>query len=777
MEMPRARAPLSWAFATVGLALVLYPGALLRGEAFFERDLHLDWYPRLAALQRCLGAGDWPLWEPGLGFGQPLLSDPSLQALYPPTWLALALPWGVAYTAFVLVHLFLAGFGASRLAARLGAGTAGAWTAGLAFVLSGPIQSSLNLWTHLAGTAWMPWVLLAVEAAVRRPGVGSTLRLAVALALQILAGSPDLCATTYGLALVVAGSLLCARRPGALQRGGDSLRRLVALGAALSLAAALTSMIWLPTAEAVSRSARRDLPEDARTAWSVPVLGLARLVAPLEPARVPFEPDLWRRLYDRPVPPLLHSVYLGIPLLGLAGAAVAGRRRRGRAIVWGLVGVLVVAYAMGPHGPVYGPLTEVLSPLKSLRFPSKALGAAALIASVLAGLGLRALGSTPHARPILAWATLLACGAATLLASRLGAALGWSPWLGLTFAALLMLPSTTLGPRLASTALTAIVVADLLAAHTGLNATVPASLLTETPAVLQLVRNDDGTRLFVWDYQSSTDTERLLGRPDPYRPAVTIPGLDSRVLDFVAQHQVLAGLTPAFFGVETSYDFDLRGLYPRDLNDLTYFRDYVKGTAVHTRLLQLGAVARVIALHERGLEDLRLERALPSLVGDPLRVFAVPNPQPRAWLVGRTQVADGEAAFRALGDASFDPRTEAIVASGAPLTDASALDGSVRWLERRADRQRLEATSSRSAVLVLADAHDPGWRASVDGEPATLLRANVAFRAVPVPAGRHTVELVYRPRRLLLGLVVAGVAAVVAAGMLVATRREPRAVR
>jgi uncharacterized membrane protein YfhO len=98
-------------------------------------------------------------------------------------------------------------------------------------------------------------------------------------------------------------------------------------------------------------------------------------------------------------------------------------------------------------------------------------------------------------------------------------------------------------------------------------------------------------------------------------------------------------------------------------------------------------------------------------------------------------------------------------------------------LERRGDRQRLEATSSRSAVLVLADAHDPGWRASVDGKPATLLRANVAFRAVPVPAGRHTVELVYRPRRLLLGLAVSGLAAVVAAAMLVATRYEPRGVR
>lgn len=112
---PRAR-PLPRG-ARDGLAIVLYSGALLRGEAFFERDLHLDWYPRLAAVLRCVRAGDWPLGDPGLGFGQPLL----------------------------------AALGATRLAARLGSGRAGAYTAGLAFALSGPMQSSVNLVAFATG--------------------------------------------------------------------------------------------------------------------------------------------------------------------------------------------------------------------------------------------------------------------------------------------------------------------------------------------------------------------------------------------------------------------------------------------------------------------------------------------------------------------------------------------------------------------------------------------------------------------------------------------------
>ena len=46
----RARRDLGVVAVTFLLGILLYPGPLLRGEIFFERDLHLDWYPRLEAL-------------------------------------------------------------------------------------------------------------------------------------------------------------------------------------------------------------------------------------------------------------------------------------------------------------------------------------------------------------------------------------------------------------------------------------------------------------------------------------------------------------------------------------------------------------------------------------------------------------------------------------------------------------------------------------------------------------------------------------------------------
>jgi hypothetical protein len=386
---------------------------------------------------------------------------------------------------------------------------------------------------------------------------------------------------------------------------------------------------------------------------------------------------------------------------------------------------------------------------------------------------MRALARVAPARHAVAALVLLGSGAIALVSSRAGVAPGWSPFLGMACALLLAFQGARLRPGLANTALLALAAADLVAAHRDLNATVPASLLVEPPPVLEHLRSDDGSRLYVWDYHTLPGAaERLLGRSDPYRAVAGPPGLDPRVLAFAAQRQVLVPMTAGFFGLETSYDFDLRGLYPRELNDLTFFLDQLQGTSAHTRLLQLGAVAKVVALHERGLEGLRLERELPTLVGDRLRVFAVPDPRPRAWLVGRTRIADRAAAFRALADPSFDPRVEALVASGAPLEGDAPLEGSVRWLQRRADRQRLETTSSRDAVVVLADAYDPGWRASVDGEATALLRANIAFRAVSVPAGRHVVELAYRPRAVVRGLLVS--AATLAATLALGLGRRPR---
>ncbi len=755
---PRALRDLLVAGVTSALAVLLYPGAFLRGESFFERDLHLDWYSRIEALARCVREGAWPLWDTSIGFGQPLLADPGAQVAYPVTWLALAAPRPVAYSVFVLVHLLVAALGASRLATRLGAGRLGGPVAAALFVLSGPVQSSLNLWHHFAGVAWMPWVLLGVDRAIRAPGLASTLGLALVASLQVLAGSADVCAMT--LALAMGWVVVCLLgRPGRRRR---ALRALGTLLASTVLAASLSAVVWWPATELLVRSPRQELPADIRTAWSLPPAGLWRLVAPLDPARVPFDPETWRQLYDRAELPFLWSLYLGLPALGLAAAAFIAPRLRLRVVALGLAALVALALALGPHAPFYPPAAFLVPVLKVFRYPTKTLLTAALLVALLAGVGLGALsrGRLGSRAAMGLGVALVAAGALSGLAGGHFGSMGGLPFAitALAAGAVWVLGSRKRAPpRLAALALAGVALADLVAAHAGLNATAPAALIFEPPPVIARIDREGRRRLYVYDYHALAGTaERQLGRAFPYAVGPPPPDWGEEQFEAAAQRLYLLPPSGGLFGLEGSYDLDLRGLYPRPLNDLTFFLRHVEGTSIHTRLLRLGAVGTVLSLHERGLEDLRLEGTVPSLFPEAIRVWRVPGAFPRSWVVGGSRVAEGRRAFEILSGAGFDPAREVLLAEGVARDAAPGFAGSSRVLRLASDRVVLEVEASSPGFVVLADAFDPGWRATVDGRPAPIRRANVAFRATAVPAGRHVVEMVYRPREVFVGLTLSG---------------------
>ena len=51
----------------------------------------------------------------------------------------------------------------------------------------------------------------------------------------------------------------------------------------------------------------------------------------------------------------------------------------------------------------------------------------------------------------------------------------------------------------------------------------------------------------------------------------------------------------------------------------------------------------------------------------------------------------------------------------------------------------------------MSDTFYPGWEATVDGVRVPILRANRAMRGVPTDAGRHDIEMRYRPRTFIVG--------------------------
>ena len=109
-----------------------------------------------------------------------------------------------------------------------------------------------------------------------------------------------------------------------------------------------------------------------------------------------------------------------------------------------------------------------------------------------------------------------------------------------------------------------------------------------------------------------------------------------------------------------------------------------------------------------------------------------------------------------------------------PVLDADVA-GACRIVDRRPDRIEIEARLPAPAYVVLVDAYDPGWLATIDGRPTRVLRANVAFRAVEVPAGVHNIRFLYRPFSVKAGLVVSALAVALGLGYLVARRGRARA--
>ena len=150
------------------LVVALFRESILQGGVFYKRDIHLIWHPQVEGFVRAVFSGALPLWDPSPAFGQPLLADPAMQILYPPTWLNLFVrPW-TYYTLFAFGHVLLSGIAFHALARCWGLPAGAALAGASAWVLSGPFLSLVDLWHHFASAAWIPAVFLAAERAVEK---------------------------------------------------------------------------------------------------------------------------------------------------------------------------------------------------------------------------------------------------------------------------------------------------------------------------------------------------------------------------------------------------------------------------------------------------------------------------------------------------------------------------------------------------------------------------------------------------------------------------------
>ena len=128
----------------------------------------------------------------------------------------------------------------------------------------------------------------------------------------------------------------------------------------------------------------------------------------------------------------------------------------------------------------------------------------------------------------------------------------------------------------------------------------------------------------------------------------------------------------------------------------------------------------------------------------PLAVFRNPRVMARYRVLHDIRPAhDADEALGLLK--KLDPGDAAVVEGWSSESGAVPGEARVEVIAYRPETVELSVRTGGPGVLVAAESWAPGWTASVNGRPAQVLPANVAFIGVPLPAGDHRVTLAYRP--------------------------------
>lgn len=685
-----------------------------------------------------LSSGSLPLWNPHLYGGAPFLADMQTGLFYLPNLILFQIAPDFPYRALewmAVFHVYLAGlfmylclrYLEPGRPLRLQAAIAGA----MAFMFSDLFVVHFGNLNLIAVAAWLPLIFLLFWRALRSRNLGLAVGAGVAFGLSTLEGHLQI--TLYvGLAVVVA-TLYEAASSRRSRRGWAW--SFLALAITVLVAVGLSALVLLPALEYVRLSPRAELSywEAARYSLVPGLLG-ELLVPGLFGSR---EPALYWGVWDR-----VAAGYLGIMPLILALLACVLRRGR-RVGLFVTLATVAFLLALGGESVFHGWAYKVLPGFGQLRAPARAILLLDFSLAALAALGLdRLLGPLePWARATFHrfWRGLIWFSAAAGLVGGAWAylviyqaqdrdpTLFWrvsAAGSGVIFA-LLMLGATLAwlsarrSGRLRRTALgwlaVGVIFVDLasVGAYTDLG-TDPPTQGFDHPQIVEYLQNEPG--LFRID--SRTDVG------DAWQPSLAL----------------LAGL------------YDVGGVdNPLVVGDLARYWEGTGGRS--TRLYDLLGVRYVL-----GSKEVTLDWDKFSLVDqrDPrVDVYRNETALPRAFVIHRAIVAeDQEDAWARIHEPDFDPARVVVLEGGQPLDIEAGVEDRVQISRYEPDSVAIEVEAGADGYLFLSDPFYPGWRAEVDGAPVPIVRANTAFRAVAVPAGRHQVTMNFRPGTWYAGLAV-----------------------
>jgi hypothetical protein len=802
------RAGWAWASLAVCAATIPFLPGLTGSRVFYTRDLSIFFWGRYLWLRHELLSGSFPLWDPYVGGGQSAAADALHQMFLLPA-LAVRLLGSdvVGFNLWVAVPFPLAALGAWLFFRRRF--TAGASALGaIAFSVSGPIVSTGNFPNLSWSVAAIPWVLWAIDRATVAVSPRRIAALAVMTALQAFAGEPVTLLATLVVGLAFA-AIVCPP-PGAPFSRRARLVGSVGLGLGLGLAVAAVQLVPLGRAAALSERS----VTTTKDFWSLHPLALVEMVSlhlfgdfftSQSLAVVP-----WLQILNSGREPFMFSLYFGVPLLGIAVFGLVSGGPPRWTVFWTGVGAASLLSAFGAYTPVYPFVRDHLPVLPSLRFPAKYLVIWSIVVAAGAAAGWEAMAVRGQGRrftrarvvaiglPLMIGAFgWMAAGACIYLptasvfrflefarslhaADPVEAAVYMLRTLPHAASALLLLSVVTAvlvfagsraqkGATAARTALFGLIVVDLLMKAWGINPAFNPAYLAE-PAWLSLTDAHSDSRFYVGGKNDGTLNFSDLDSSGAYMNPPGLTGSASR-----AALSGQANFYPSGWRSREILSNDVAVLWPREF------------ATMYKRFFLSGRVERDLFLDRTGV---RYRILPPRQAGGRTPIVQVPyleaflfdygrDAAPRVAVVSKTEVVgDLGQQIETLFKAGWNNRSTAFIqqepaAAGDPQ---SPVPPSASITTETANRVVVQAgAGAAGGYLVMLDSFSDDWRATADGHPAAIVRANGLFRAVRLTPGPHVVEFLYRPRAFLIGAAASAAALLMMFGLLAWPPARPSA--
>jgi hypothetical protein len=710
------------------LIFAAFPGVVSGFQSFIYRDFGLFGYPIAHYFRESFWRGELPLWNPYSNFGIPFLAQWGTMVLYPPSliYLLFPLPWSLGL--FCLAHLWFGGFGMYLLSFRWTGHRLAAAIAAIAFCFNGFTLNCLMWPNYTASLAWMPWILLLASRAWREGGRQIVLA-SVAGAMQMLSGTPEVIFFTWLIVL----ALWCCDH---FETHASVCRGALRLTLTIVAIAALASPQLLPFFELLRHSDRHS-GFASSSGWAVPSWGWANLLVPLFRTLVTGIGVHFQEQQE-----LTSSYYAGVSVLLFVIAAMIFK---GKPRVWMLFGLAVASFilAMGKHSLIYPWVRKTIPALGFMRYPAKFLIIDTFAWPLLAGVGVAALARRPHPSRWLVAATV---AAAVLIVSIVayarifpGAHEEWSItlrngaerilFLILIFGALVFALRNAHYQRLVLVLVPLLCWIDLVRHAPQQNPTVdPPTLTIPLPAL-----------------------EAMTPRPEL--------GKSRALLSLKALKEFKA---PGTANLALTYLVLRNGLYdncnlPEKLpkGDGFFALHLRHEREIHFRLFESDERPRPQLARFLGISQVSGETNI-------LAWEARTNFMPVVTSGQKPVFADRSTILTGIIETNFSPETIVFLPEEArPFVSATNGGGAkVLSSDVRPHRVLAEVEATGPSMVVVAQALYTPWRAFVDGNPVQLWRANHAFQAVQLPPGRHRLELRYRDKQFLLGLVISGLSTI-----------------